>query len=308
MTDFEKSRIVAHGPSTRPVQIDGGGLVSFAPEALHDIVRQARENFIAMNVEHLNMLPPIGRWSDGEVKTMDDGEQQVMLFGEVLDQFTASADLDDPFQSGDLGGDAPARLDVKLQVESRNFDAGVWDEAQAECPLPVEPVHKWSSLPPVEWLLSIPVAWGAVKFLGSFFERMGQGAADGLLDWIKSTSRKAREPERDRYVTVSFDLPDRRIVYGFIPFAADDEELAAVRNALDSAGTLAEVAGRMNDGLATEAHLVAYLFDGTKWRLAWFVTDAGAFRTKYFTENLPDPEKFLGRPLLDGMLTPDTNE
>lgn len=125
---------------------------------------------------------------------------------------------------------------------------------------------------------------------------------------LKSTSHRAHEPGRDWYVTLSFDLPDRRIVYGFIRLAADDDELAAARIALDSAGTLAEGAGRMNDGIATDAHLVAYLFDGTESRLARFVIDAGAFRTKYFTENLPDPEKFLGRPLLKGLPAAGTKE
>ena len=295
---FEKHRIVAHGPSTRVVRLTTGERVRFAPEALHDIVRQAREGFIAMNVEHLNLFPPVGRWSDGEVTTLDDGELQVLLYGETLDQFTASTDIVDPFQGDDSTGSPPEALAVSLGAESRNFDPEVWKEAAASCPLPVKQVHKWSSLPPIEWVLTIPVAWGAAKFLGSFLDRLGTATGDAFVEWLKVTSRKAHEPERDRYVTLSFDLGDGRIVYGFIPFAAEDDELFAVREALDSAGALAEVAGQLNAGVATNAHLVAYLFDGREWRLAWFVTDDGAYSTRYFSENMPDPERFLGRPVL----------
>lgn len=302
---YEKSRIVAHGPSTRVVRLATGEQVSFSPEALHDIARQAREGFIAMNVEHLNLFPPMGRWSDGEVTTLEDGEQQVMLYGETLDHFTASTEIVDPFRGDANGETAPDVLEASLEVESRNFDPKAWQEAATDCPIPVRHVHKWSALPPIEWVISIPVAWGAAKFMGSFLERLGAAAGDSLVEWLKDTSRKAREPERDRYVTMSFDLDDGRTVYGFIPFAADDDELTAVKEALDSAGTLAEVAGRLNEGVATNTSLVAYLFGGSAWNLAWFVTDEGAFSTRYFSEHMPDPERFLGRPLLSGLRTPE---
>lgn len=296
---YEKRRIVAHGPSTRVVELTTGEKVSFAPEALHDIVRQAREGFIPMNIEHLNMLPPVGRWSDGEVKLLEDGEQQVLLYGEMLDQYVASVDIEDPFrQTGEGTGSAPATIDASVGVEARNFDPETWREASSECPLPVRELHKWSSLPPIEWVLMVPVAWGASKFLGSFLERLGSAAGEALVGWLKATSRKAREPERDRYVTLSFVLDDGREVLGFIPFAADDDELVAVTAALDAAGTLAEVAGRLNDGADASAHRVAYAFDGSEWRLVWFVTDDAAYCTKYFADNTPDPERFLGRPLL----------
>lgn len=310
-TGYEKRRIVAHGPSTRVVQLTTGERVRFAPEALHDMVRQAREGFIAMNIEHLNMLPPVGRWSDGEVKSLEDGEQQVLLYGETLDQFVASAEIDDPFLPDFDGGPTPDLVDVSLGVEARNFDPETWKEAAAECPLPVKELHKWSSLPPIEWVVTVPVAWGAAKFLGSFLERLGAAAGDSLIEWLKATSRKAREPERDRYVTLSFDLDDGRQVFGFIPFEADDDELTAVTAALDSAGTLAEVAGQINDGVGPSAHRVAYLFNGSDWKLAWFVTGDGAYCTKYFSDNMPDPERFLGRPLLSGFPTgepPSPNE
>jgi hypothetical protein len=304
---FERRRIVAHGPSTRVVQLTTGERVSFAPEALHDMVRQAREGFIAMSIEHLNMLPPVGRWSDGEVKSLEDGEQQVLLYGEMLDQFVVSVEIDDPFlPDDDAAGPAPDFVDMSLAVEARNFDPETWKEAAAECPLPVKELHKWSSLPPIEWVVTVPVVWGAAKFLGSFLERIGEAAGDALVDWLKTTSRKARKPERDRYVTLSFDLEDGRQVFGFVPFAPDDDELLAVTAALASAGTLAEVAGRLNEGADRGTHRVAYLFDGSEWRLAWYVTDGRAYCTKFFSDNMPDPERFLGRPVLPELPTGET--
>lgn len=267
------------------------------------MVRQAREGFIAMSIEHLNMLPPVGRWSDGEVKSLEDGEQQVLLYGEMLDQFVASVEIDDPFLPDADGEPAPDLVDVSLGVEARNFDPETWKGAAAECPLPVKELHKWSSLPPIEWVVTVPVVWGAARFLGSFLDRLGEAAGDALVEWLKITSRKAREPERDRYVTVSFDLEDGRQVFGFVPFAPDDDELVAVAAALESAGTLAGVAGRLNDGADPGAYRVAYLFDGRDWKLAWYVNDEGAYCTRFFSDNLPDPERFLGRPLLSELPT-----
>jgi hypothetical protein len=304
-SDFEQSRIVAHGPSTRVVELTTGQHVRFAPEALHDMARQARDGFIAMNIEHFGMIPPIGRWSDAEVKTLEDGEQQLFMYGEYIDQYQANADIQDPFLPPEMSDNAPTSIEATLGVETRNFNAEDWAEAVAECPVPVKEHHKWSSLPPIEWVLTIPVMWGATKFAGSFLERLGSEAGDALVGWLKRTSRKAHESQRDRFITLSFDLDDGRQVLGFLPFTANDDQLATVASALDAAGTLAEVAGRLNDGSDRNAHRVAYLFDGEVWRLAWFVTDQGAYSTKYFAENMPDPERFLGRPLLPELPAPD---
>jgi hypothetical protein len=306
---FEKRRMVARGPSTRSVELTTGEKVGFTPEALHDMVRQAREGFIAMHVEHLDMLPPVGRWSDGEVMLQEDGEQQVLLYGAVLDRYVASAPFGDPFRPSDAPTDpAPVTIDVSLAVEARNFEPEVWKDAASECPMPVKEVHKWSSLPPIEWIFMVPVAWGAARFAGSFLERLGGAAGDALVNWIKETSRRAREPDRDRYVTLQFDLGGGRQVLGFVPFAGDDDGLVAVSEALDSAGPLAEVAGRLNDGVVKDAYRIAYMFDGSDWRLAWFVTDGGAYSTEYFSDHMPDPERFLGRPLLPEWQTDEPTE
>lgn len=85
-------------------------------------------------------------------------------------------------------------------------------------------------------------------------------------------------------MTLSFDLNDGRQVFGFIPFGAQEDDLAAVTAALDS---------------------------DREWKLARFVTDDGAYCTKYFSDNMPDPERFLGQPLLSEIPTsesPSQNE
>jgi hypothetical protein len=251
-----------------------------------------------MNLEHLSFLPPIGRWSDGEIKELDDGEQQVLLYGIPLPHYEATADLADPFIPTLSSDMAAPTVTATICAEARNFEPEDWSTSISESPLPVVETHKWTALPPLEWMLAIPVTWGAVRFVGSFLDRLGAAAADGLVDWLKRTSRKAKEAERDRFVTIALELEDGRAVYGFVPFSADDDELVVVRRALETGGRLAEVAGAQNDGTTQSAHRIAYLFDGVDWHLAWFVTDSGVYRTRNFAENAPQPERFLGYPML----------
>lgn len=99
---FEERRIVAHGSSTRAVQLTTGERASFAPEAVHDLVRQAR------------------------------------LYGEMLDQFIAYGKIDDPLLPDVDAGPWPAVVEVSLGVEARNFDPDTWKDAVAECPLPIK--------------------------------------------------------------------------------------------------------------------------------------------------------------------------
>jgi hypothetical protein len=41
----------------------------------------------------------------------------------------------------------------------------------------------------------------------------------------------------------------------------------------------------------------AFLWDTSKWRLAWWATDEAVFVTPWFSDSYPDPQRFLGRPL-----------
>lgn len=187
---------------------------------------------------------------------------------------------------------APESVDVDVQVETRNFEPEVWKELADASPLPLQAVQKWSSLPPLEWLLAIPVTWGAAKFAGSFLERLGGLTADRLTQWIGRASDAAKEPGRDRFVTLSFELADGRRLLGFVPFSAG-ADLAELGAAVDNAGKLAEIAGNWRDATKVDARIVGYLYSAGRWRLAWFVTDSMVFRTPYFVQNLPDPSRFL---------------
>jgi len=229
------------------------------------------------------------------------------MLGERTPQHRLPEDFGDPFAVTDDAVAGPSAVEATVEAEARNFDAATWSRAEEECPLPLRGHSKWSALPPIEWVITIPVAWGVARFLGSFLDRLGSAAAESLVEWIKSTSQKAREANRDRFVTLDFDLDDGRQVLGFIPFVAEAEDLDYVRVAIDSSNKLAEVAGNLQDGLARDAHRIAYLFSEGSWHLAWFVTDEGAYLTEYFAKNVPSPDRFLaGRaPNADTQESPD---
>ncbi|MFL6123728.1 hypothetical protein [Actinophytocola sp.] len=273
------------------------------PEALEGMLRQAREGFVVMNIEHLNVYPPFARWSDGEIRTLDDGEKQIYLFGEPIEQYVATADVPDPFGSAPDVDIAPFEGHIKASIEAepRNFDQDTWASVRAESPLPIKEVSKWSALPPLEWLLAIPVIWGLKRFAGSFLDRLGSLSAEGLASWIRNSSQRSLDAQRDRYLTISMELDGYRWVRGFVPFGPDDDE-TVIKEALDSAGYLAEVAGLQNEGATQNAQQIAYVFDGLEWHLAWFIRDGVAYQTRYFADHMPQPERFLGQPYLpDGV-------
>jgi hypothetical protein len=255
-----------------------------------------------MVYEHLSILPPMGRWVDGEIATADDGESELALFGELLTQFRAAGEVLDPFRAEMPDTSSEVVIFASIEAEPRNFWADAWTSAKSTAPLPVHETNKWAGLPPLEWVIAIPVTWGVAKFAGGFLGESGKQLAQSLASWLRDVSRRAKEPKRQRYVTLALELADGRAVFGFLPFGPDDDELLQVVQGLTQATVLAEVAGAQNAGLTERAYRVAYIFDGSTWRLAWFVTDEGAFRTSWYDENAPDIEQYLGRPpaFLDG--------
>lgn len=287
-------KITAGGPTTRTVELPSGERFRFTKEALAGMADQTREQFIPMNIEHLTLMPPIGRWYDAEVVDLDDGESQLVMHGAAITHFDATDDLPDPFAPPEHQGtgEGPPLIPVGVEAEARNYDSPAWNDIVSAAPVPVEAVHKWAALPPIEWILAIPVTWGMAKFAGSFLDRLGASAAEGLIGWVTRSSQRAKSPDRDRFVTLRFEIDDRCTVYGFVPFTADDGS-EPLQRAIDAAGTLAEVAGAQRSGTGMAAHAIAYGFDGTRWRLAWFVTDRGAFRTRYYLMNMPQTDRFL---------------
>jgi len=56
-------------------------------EALQGMVRQAREGFTGLNIQHFNMFPPASRWSDGEVKALEDRQTAGPSLRRALEHF-----------------------------------------------------------------------------------------------------------------------------------------------------------------------------------------------------------------------------
>jgi hypothetical protein len=293
--------------TTRPVHIVGyDHLIVMAPSALEGMINQVRTKFVSMSVEHLTFLPPIGRWYDGEIVEASDGAKELILRGKELPQLVPREHDPSPLSEADA---LPAfagsgRVTMEVAFEARNFDPDVVAEINETCPLPTKEELRWSSLPPIEWVLSIPVLWGAIKFGGAFFDELGHASARALVDWIRGVSNKAHEPNRDRLITLAFDIDDDRVVYAIIPVAAQsenpDQHGDDSMRALDSAGQVATFAGLVSEGRCTlgDVRRAAFIFDAGQWQLAWWTDGNQVYRTKWFEQNSPDPSRFLGRHLL----------
>lgn len=187
----------------------------------------------------------------------------------------------------------------------------------ADAPIPVEEKHAWADLPPIIWMLSIPVTWGAVKFAGSFLGRLGEAAPDGLVGWIKRAAQAAKQPARENLVEIRFDQKGSFAILGFAALdPRSDTSAADLQKALDAAGLLAEFAGSVAAGQQpAQLRQCAFQWDNDRWRLAWWATDDEVYVTPWFSQNYPDPQRFLGRPLLQAdtgddeahLMQPDTN-
>ncbi len=168
------------------------------------MVEQARTGFIAISLEHLNFLPPIGRWYDGELIDADDGETDVCLIGGPLRQFIATGGDPNPLAEVDgLPGNEPLpNIDAAVSVEHSNFGRRELLEVRDSAPLPVETEERWAELPPLIWTSVIPVTWGAVKFAEAFLETLGKATGEALVAWMKDAWGRSKEPERDRLLTL----------------------------------------------------------------------------------------------------------
>lgn len=303
-SEVETADLRVHAGSTRVVTLRGRGgeRVAFSREALEGMARQAREHFIPMTVEHLDFLPPIGRWRDGELVTAQDGETDLFLVGGPLRQLVPAGEDPDPFSmlpEMPVGLPLPD-LDIAVTFEHSNFERADLLSIRSEAPIRVEAEERWAELPPLVWTLAIPVTWGAMKFAGAFFETLGKATADALVGWVRRAWNRSKEPDRDRLLTLRFDLPDGASIYGFIPSAFDDPEAAAnLERALASSGELASLAGAQSEQpIFAGLQRAAFILDGAAWRLAWWTDGEGVYRTNWFERYAPDPSRFLGRPLL----------
>lgn len=162
------------------------------------MLEQVREHPIPVIEEHISFLPPIGYFTNGEIRGLDDGEQQIVFFGQHVDQFLVAVD-EDPFERMPTVGRHPTEIQITAEasLEPRNFAPETWRIAQQECPVTVREESKWSALPPLEWLITIPVVWGAARFAGSFLDHLGDAAGQGLVNWIGRFAKRAKQSERE---------------------------------------------------------------------------------------------------------------
>ena len=303
----EPAEFVARAMSTRPVKIRGTNhLTRFTLEALEDMADQVANTFLPFTIEHLDFLPPAGRWYSATVVPVDDGEHELEMRGRELPHFVPASD--DPPRILDLVDELPVTkvengwaANLVLRVEPRNFDPDAFAAISDNPPIPVAEEAKWSDLPPLLWTLSIPVIWGATKFAGAFFETLGTEFAESFAKWVRGAWNQSKEPNRDRMLKLSFELDDGTTIYGFIPSTTgnpdDDLQLEA---GLDAAGVIAAFAGLQAErGVLPKMQSAAFMFKDEGWELAWWTDGTAVFSTHWFDRNQPDPTRYLGRPLID---------
>lgn len=300
MADWKRSRYRAMVLTTRPFQLaDDEHMTRFAPEALEGMLAQVRSKFLPGTVEHLTFLPPHVRWVDGEILNADDGEQELILEGVELAQYTPAGADSDPLEEvmewapGDIGP-----LKCRMQLELRNFEPADADDISKGCPLSLRPEMKWSILPPLEWTLWIPVTWGLAKYTGAFLQELGRSNAQSLVSWVAGIGKRARESQREQMFTVMFDLKDSRSIHAIVPFVSDTAQVR-LTSALGSLDDIASFAASAQQKAGKYAGLqrATFLYDESGWHFAWWTDGNGVYLTNWFVKHCPDPARFLGRPL-----------
>lgn len=302
-SEWVPRRYTAKAATTRPTHVIGQDhLVTFTRDALESMAEQFRRDFIATGFEHLTYVPPLGRWYDGEVVDSEDGASELIVMGRELPQFLPKGDDPDPLAvvNSFPYAPVPADIPVTIHLEPRNFDKPTLKEIRETCPFLTAEELRWSALPPIEWVLTIPVLWGAVRFVGSFFDELGRTSAVAFVAWVKRLSSKSREPQRDGLVTIAFSLDKTRVVYGVVPIPHYQVDAGALlKRALDTSGPLAAFAGAQKDGtFGSLPNLVqaAFVFDEDGWHFAWWTDGEKVYRTHWFETNAPDPSRFTGHP------------
>lgn len=297
--------IVARGMTTRPIRIAGDQFDTvITREALEDMARQVRQKHVPMTPEHLSYLGPMGRWVNAEVVDLPDGHSELRMYGEFIDSFSPRhADPPILLQLNNLPeSDLPDVLDLTCAVELRIFEDGDHSAIKESAPFAISHQNRWAELPPLEWVLLIPVVWGATKFAGAFLSELGRSSAESVVDWLKKWSGRAQENDRDWIVTLRFELEDGSAVSGYVPVAAHNEQSARdLISALESAGVVASLAGAQSEQrILGEVEEVAVIYDREDgWQLGWWSDGERVFKTLWFDKNKPAPERFLGRPLFE---------
>jgi hypothetical protein len=311
------------GPTTKPTTLTSGERIAFAKEALDHAVETINSGFIPQPVEHLAFLPPIGCMRDAEL-IEHEGHYWLAARDQPLAPGT-STDVTLPIAPEAPTGDSSILdLSVKLSTEPRNFEHDDFAAIKREATSEIGETALHSELPPLIWSFAITVGGlgfvGAKAFVQEFCKQLGTTTAQEFVDWLKSSSSRAKEADREQLAQFYIDTPDGTSVLAFCPFSPDAQhsltELAeAVTRIADVAMFAADV---KTDGSAQSPRQVAFIWDDGAWHMAWWATDNGSFVTEWLKANAPDPSRFLGGlpptlrllgpylPDLPGASTPDS--
>lgn len=281
--------------STRPVKARGDDHVTvFASECLQSMARQVREGVVWLNVEHLTFLPPVGRWRDGEVIVCDDGEEELFFSGEGLPHYWAEYDeaARDEFLARLPTKESPA-LSVELSYDRRNFDRVTAEQLESDFDIPTHRRDRWAALPPLEYILTIPVAWGAAKFAGSFLDALGRAAGEGVVEKLRSWAKRSKKPDRSMVFVIELKISNQSGMRGVVIAPASDGTRLLER-AWENIELLATLAGlQAEQDVLPQMVDSVFFFDGERWRLAWWTDGERVIKTVWFQKNPPDTTGLL---------------
>ena len=284
--------------STRTVHIrDDGVNVLLARSALEGLVQQITETDVWCLVEHLTFLPPIGRWVRGEIRECDDGEAEVHVYGQRLLPYVARVHTDIAEIVESLPVSIAPLLQVSFTFDRRSFDPEIAEWIRQDSDGLCYPIERWSETPPLIFLLTIPVVWGAIRFLGSFLDELGKATGKSLATKIASWTKKRKQPDRKTVFELNFLCPNGARISGFV-VAGTDELESRISAAIATSEYLASFAGLHHDrDFIQDMRHAAFFLDDDIWKLGWWTDGRHLFETEWFKNNPQDVEGVLGRPL-----------
>lgn len=168
------------------------------PEALEDAVRQIKQRYLPLNIEHDIRYPPIGRIISAEVIKLQDGEYALQGTAELFEESDSLESL--------TGDGRKIRIrDQDIQTIAVEYDRAFQDrkgqellrelsQISGEKEKPREFVKK--ALEPVSMLLIAAGAYVVGSIAKGFFSKLGSDAYEKLRDSLIKYFRKKTSPEQ----------------------------------------------------------------------------------------------------------------
>ncbi|GIJ30643.1 hypothetical protein Vqi01_58050 [Micromonospora qiuiae] len=104
---------------------------------------------------------------------------------------------------------------------------------------------------------------------------------------------------------VRFETPSGMVVSAYVPLAVNSASaIAELREALENLGPVAQFAGAMAAGEVPDVVLSAFFYSAGTWNLGWWASPGQVYISPWFSENYPDPQRFLGHPALADVIEP----